>query len=463
MEDFPTPETNVNETPADACLDAAAVEAATEVEQVEAGVPCADLSGAAGTGKTFEVLRRCRENEDYGMLTATTGIAAVNLGAVTLNSALGYFDTASMQDAYLSGQIVRRLHDIAVERRWLIVDEKSMLDAVQLDILYRATEEVNRYRDVERPLGILTVGDFCQLPPIKARFAFDADCWPRFAANSVRLDRVWRQDGGVFLEGLNFARAGRGVEAAEALTSAGVVWHQALDTSFDGTTILPKNDMVSRYNELGLAKVAGERITVTSRRWGQQRREWGESRTTHEWGIPPRTDFKIGAYVMVLSNDTPEFTYVNGDCGHVTGYSDDYGIPYFSVKLVRTGQTVRIGRIVRNVTTAEEPAGWNGRKVGALDPSYCPEIHKVGKKRGWVIGQVEYFPLRLAYASTVHKSQGLTLDRCQIDVRDQFFGKPAMAYVALSRCRTAGGLRVVGSRERFVQQCKIDERVRGWL
>jgi ATP-dependent DNA helicase PIF1 len=80
-----------------------------------------------------------------------------------------------------------------------------------------------------------------------------------------------------------------------------------------------------------------------------------------------------------------------------------------------------------------------------------------------VEGQVQFWPVRLAYASTVHKSQGLSLDRIQCDIRDQFFGQPAMAYVALSRCRTLAGLRIVGQRERFIRQCNTDARVRRWL
>jgi ATP-dependent exoDNAse (exonuclease V) alpha subunit len=84
-------------------------------------------------------------------------------------------------------------------------------------------------------------------------------------------------------------------------------------------------------------------------------------------------------------------------------------------------------------------------------------------KRRFVEGQVEMWPVRLAYASTVHKSQGLSLDKLQVDVRDHFFSQPAMIYVALSRCRTLEGLRVVGQRERFIKQCTIDERVRPYL
>lgn len=434
----------------------------TAAETVTADVPCADLGGVAGSGKTFEIVRRCREDDGYGMLCSTTGISAINLGATTVNALLAYFDTESCRDAYLSGQLTRRLHDVGLNHRWLIIDEKSMLDAAQLDYIYRATEEANRYADMtKRPLGLMLSGDFCQLPPVKARWCFEADCWPRFAANSVTLTKVWRQDGGLFLDGLNAARAGDGVRAAGLLTDAGVVWHNALATEFDGTTILPKNDMVARYNALALARVKSPTIRVTSRRWGTQRPEWGESKRTHEWGIPPTAEFKVGAYVMLLANESDGaggFSYVNGDCGHIV----DGSAGSFDVQLVRTGAVVTVFKIARSVETADEPSSWDGaaKSDGTF---YSPRVHRSTRRRRWIVGQVEYMPMRLAWASTVHKSQGLTLDRCQIDIRDSFFGMPAMAYVALSRCRTAAGLRIVGQAERFVKQVKIDERVRRWL
>ena len=78
-------------------------------------------------------------------------------------------------------------------------------------------------------------------------------------------------------------------------------------------------------------------------------------------------------------------------------------------------------------------------------------------------GQINYFPIRLAYASTVHKSQGLSLDRCQIDFRGWMLKQPAMAYTSLSRCRSIEGLRIVGMKEAVADKCRIDEKVRRYL
>jgi ATP-dependent DNA helicase PIF1 len=433
-------------------------------------VPCARLIGCAGTGKSYTLATRTRENSKYGLLTATTGISAINLGggARTLNSTLGYFDSSSMRDAFLTGSMARKVHDIAREYQWIIVEEYSMLVAEQLTILHRAVAEANRHRDVIQPLGILLVGDLAQLPPVKGAWCFDSDIWPEFASHTERLDKVWRQNGGPFLDSLNHVRSGSGRDAADILLAAGATFHTQVHTEFDGTTILPKNKMVNRYNELALSRIPGPTITVRSRRWGQQRPEWGENKYTHEWGIPPARDYKVGALVMILAN-RPDFSVVNGDCGHIVSYnppSTTDGVEEsFVVKMLRTGREEVITRTVRPVEEHDGPDDFHGPRIHKDDDigAYIPEVHYRARTRKYVMGQVEYFAMNLAYASTVHKSQSLTLDRVQADFRDPFFGEPAMLYVARSRCRSLEGLRIVGSVDRFVERCNIDRRVLPWI
>lgn len=428
-------------------------------------VPCARLIGCAGTGKTYQLISRTRADGSYGLLTSTTGVSAVNLGAITVHSTLGFSDTFSLRDSYLTGRLARALHDIGLTRRRLIIEEYSMLHADQLDLIYRGVEEANRYRDMNFPLGILLVGDLAQLPPVKGPWVFNADCWESFAGNTERLTHVWRQDDGPFLDALNLLRAGCGGRAGDALTSAGAKWYTQLDNEFDGTTILPKNDMVNRFNSLALSRVQGNLFTLTSRRWGKERREWGFHPRTHEWGIPPRLDLKVGALVMVLSNSS-DFSVTNGDTGHVEDWDEGNG--QVTVKLLRTGKSTPIASIVRGVEEPNQPAGWpdSAPKLDDTDeggPEWHAAPHYRRRVKRYVTGQIEYYPLRLAYASTVHKSQSLTLDRVQVDFRDRFFSSPAMLYVALSRCRTLGGLRLVGSPDRFAAQCQIDERTTPWL
>ena len=444
-------------------LDSSADEVMIEAPPEDQPVPCARLIGCAGTGKTYTLIQRTTQDPAYGLLSSTTGVSAVNLGAITVHSTLKWSDTLSLRDAFLTGRLSRTLADIGERYRWLIIEEYSMLHGDQLDLIYRGVEEANRRPALrDRPLGILLVGDLAQLPPVKGPWCFTANSWDAFAANTERLTKVWRQDGGPFLDALNLLRAGDGQAAATLLSRAGARWHTQLDNEFDGTTILPKNDMVNRYNALALSRVRGQSFIVQSRRWGQQRREWGENPRTREWGIPPRLELKVGALVMVLAN-APDFSVVNGDTGHVLDGGGDSG--QVTVKLLRTGRDTTISPIIRAVEEADQPSGGGDWPRVADDgmAEWLARPHYRKRTRRWVTGQIEYTPLRLAYSTSVHKSQSLTLDRVQVDFRDRFFGMPAMLYVALSRCRTLEGLRLVGSAERFAAQCSVDSRVLPWI
>jgi ATP-dependent DNA helicase PIF1 len=428
----------------------------------ERPTPCQFLTGRAGTGKSYQVMQRAQADPDWAMVTATTGIAAVNLGAVTINSILKYFDTLSMRDAFLQGHLTRILHKIAKRKKWFLVEEASMLEEDQLDYLYRAVGEANMYGDIKSPMGIMLVGDFAQLPPVSGKWAFSAACWKEFAAQATRLTKVWRQSEGPFLEALNLARMGQGGPCAELLTAAGIEWHSARVVEFDGTTILCKNDMVRRHNQEVLKKVQGDSLTVAARRWGQQRAEWGENPRTHEWGIPPKMELKLGAYVMILANNR-DFSMVNGDCGYIRQYDAENEM--FTIELVRTGKEIQLSKLVRDVATYDQPANWDGERLLEMDGpvGWYPHPHAYTDSQKYVLGQIEYFPMRLAYASTCHKAQGLTLDRVQVDLRDRFWQAPAMSYVALSRCRTLEGLRMVINKDSFVRQVQMDARVRPWL
>lgn len=424
--------------------------------------PCARLIGCAGTGKTYTLQARLKENPKWALLTSTTGISAVNLGCITLNSQLKYFDVESMRDAYLCGRLVRALHEIAQEYRWLVVEEYSMLEDYALSILYRGVSDANRCKDIKEPMGILLVGDLAQLPPVSGRWCFYADHWEKFAANTERLTHVWRQKGGPFLDALNLMRAGNGAAAMEVLTAAGVKWHTMRDDNFEGTTILPVNRQVNAHNALVLDRLQGKRYTVTSRRWGKQRSEWGLSSRTQEWGIPPTMDLKLNAIVMIKANH-PDFDYVNGDGGHVLEIYEHHVV----VELFRNGREVSVGKIVRGVESSVKPPDWQDSNVrlSAMedDGGWLARPHYRKHMRRYVTGQIEFLPIALGYASTVHKTQSLTLDHVQCDYRHAFFKAPAMLYTGLSRCRTLEGLRLVGQPDVFVRSCNIDPQVIPWL
>lgn len=435
-------------------------------------VRCSLITGAAGTGKTYSIRRKIADDPDEGVLCATTGIAAVNLNTVTINSLLKYFDTESLTNAYISGRLVRQLSEVAKSVDNLYVDEMSMMAAEQLDIIYQAIRAANRQKKMEkinpRGLGITLTGDFAQLPPIKARWAFEAECWPEFERGLTRLEKNYRQGEGGFLEAINHLRAGHGDDGAEALSRTPAEFSKALDLEFPGTTIMSKNDEVDKFNWVRLRRLTTRSFKVRSNRWSVVKHPG-------EWKlIPDELELKAGAYVMILANDTVSggFEYANGDCGWVEDVDPRENVIF--VRLARNDEVVEIRQINRYQESSDQPrVELDDDALSADDDDLRREPIPIEPVWGspwfnqrsgkYVVGAVRYFPLRLAYASTVHKSQGLTLDRCQLDIRNAFFGTPAMTYVAVSRCRTAEGLRIVGSPQLLAQRCKIDPKISRWI
>jgi len=429
------------------------------------------ITGPAGTGKTFSMKQRILADRKYGMLCATTGIAAVNLDSITVNSVLGYFDTEDLEDKYQQGRITQAMVSLRREGyRNLIIDEVSMMSAEQLDLLYMAAAKTGMYAGVGDSLGLIVTGDFAQLPPVNARWAFEADCWPRFEANTTRLTKFWRQKSPKFLEALQAARRGNGGECVALLQELGVEFASGIATDYDGTTVVSTNAEVSRFNSIQLMKLPGRPFGLKTERWGRQRGEWMWN-PVREVGIPDVVPMKIGALVMILANQIPNFDYANGDLGHVVDVGQRAnGKVIIYVELKRTGAIVKIGRIHRKHLVKELPKEYEaaardskGRpKYTGRNPHNIPYWDPDARK--WVIGGITYFPLRLGYASTVHKSQGLSLDSIQVDIRKAFFGEKNMAYVALSRVRTPEGLRIVGTPELLARRIKAaPEVVARWL
>lgn len=438
------------------------------------------LAGPAGSGKTF-LTRAWAEQERGLVLCATTGIAAINLGGTTINALLSYFDTKSLQENYTNGMLTARLGKLwrsGVRR--IILDEVSMLDGDQLTYLVRAINEVNGKGYVlgsadedesgVPQLGLTLVGDFAQLAPVKAIYAFESPEWQqppaasdaRFAEATHTLTEIRRQADPEFIQALRAARIGEGKAAAEYFYGMGR-FHAETEDRFEGPTLLARNAAVDRYNWLRLDKIPGRTVLFASERWGKQRSEWGDpNKPPNTWGIPMRLSLKEGALVMVLANKKPllggpmsGYVYVNGDLGELVQADETNKIA--QVRLQRTGQIVPVDYVRREV-------------LQPCDAARRKELRAEGKEElisddgKWEItGWISYLPLRVAYASTIHKSQGLSLDAVQININDPFFKTSGMAYVALSRARTCVGLRLVGTPKLLIERCTADPRLRPWL
>lgn len=435
------------------------------------------VAGPAGTGKTWWLKAVQAFDPDGCVLAATTGIAAVNLGeGTTINALLKYYNTASLRDAFVGGWLegsIAKLRSAGIRR--ILLDEVSMMDGDQLTILARAIDNVNAQRKEDMPeFGLILGGDFAQLPPVgvdrkaggtgsrgdeTAIFAFESPEWSRYADHTFRLTTIRRQADRAFIEALQACRRGDAGYVAEFF---GPLMQATTDDHFDGPTILAKNESVEKYNQLRLDRVPGQIIEFRAVRWGELRKDWGgPGGDPKKWNIPELLRLKVGALVMVLANKNdaeqgaamPEYRYVNGDLGYIVDVSG--GQP--RVKLQRTGQDVTVEYVRRENVIPLEP----GRRKELRAQGTPERIDAKGRYE--ITGTIDYMPLRLAYATTVHKSQGLSLDQVQVNIKDSFFSSPGMLYVALSRARTLAGLRLVGSPALLKARCTVSPKVRPWL
>ena len=460
------------------------------------------ITGAAGTGKTTLLKDRMADNPSYGTLCATTGIAAVNLGSTgvhvtTINSALGYYDVADMKGKFVQGKLSSKARGlIAQNGPRIILDEVSMLGAEALDMLHDVMSDIEEGRTTGPELGFVVTGDFLQLPPVKQQWAFMANCWPKFEAATTRLATVHRQQHPEYLRILSEIRRGNNIMAPLDLYNnvPEVSWREYPDHDFPGTTIFGVNKQVDRMNRIRLEalKRAGKKpIQFHSHRWGKQKGEWKL--------IPEVLEVTESAYVMVLLNDPPHFTYANGDCGTVLELDNGKCV----IELARNGSTIVIPWVTRRYEVEGEPAEFAGLVETSLTfsewkrsleevefedegiaglteteqrgkyKSYLVSLTSKHKKWGrpyydydkqvYVLGEVVYMPIRLAWATTVHKSQGLTLNQIQVDMSHGFFGGPSMAYVALSRVRSPEGLTIVGGPSLLQKRIKAPMECERWF
>jgi hypothetical protein len=410
------------------------------------------------------------------MLCATTGIASVNLGeGTTLNSCLGYFDTPSLIDSYASGRLTGRLGKLwrgGIRR--LLIDEVSMMDAEQLTIITRAIDELSgrgyvldhqladeidedlRGEDVTRrsAIKISLVGDFCQLPPVKAPWAFTSGEWARYAASQHLLTKVHRQVDPAFIAAMSAARTGEKDTVVDYFRDRLV---DAPDHHYDGLTVVATNDAADRLNALRLDRIQSPLMYWESATWGKPRGDWKN--------IPEKLGLKVGALVMILANTRDQvdgippylwpLRYANGDLAEVVEM-DAPGARVW-VKLQRNGRVLPVEWVTRQNNIPLEP----GRKTALRAAGQDHLLSEDGKFE--TVGEVTYLPLRLSYASTVHKCQGLSLDRVQVLTREGMFRQPGLLYVSLTRARTPEGLRLVGSVDGLRERVTVHPDLGAWL
>jgi ATP-dependent DNA helicase PIF1 len=373
------------------------------------------LTGMAGTGKSTLLRQFITETLKKVDVTAPTGVAALNVGGMTVHRFCGmllgpqdgqdnesYFEQLHCNPRPSVRAGFRRVRNCEV----LVIDEISMLPGRQLDFveyLFR------RLRGREQPFGgaqVIVTGDFLQLPPVRtneaARYdwAFLSRAWQRAEFKTIALETVRRQDEPEFVRALgNFRRGCIWDEDARLL--------QSRIRNFPPsnlTRLFTHNVQVDRWNDFQLEELPGEMAVLKAEQIGP---ETQQEFLCKNLLTPETLRLKPGALVMFTVNKNERGqrkpVFVNGQVGTVEAIAP--GLVW-----VRSHDN----------TVAVEPFTWRYSEKDADSATFTQ------------------FPLRLAYAMTIHKSQGLTLDAAYLDIRAA--REPGQAYVAVSRVRTLAGL-----------------------
>jgi hypothetical protein len=392
------------------------------------------LTGQPGSGKTHTVNRYLRELAGTGVnyaYTASTGIAATHGHGTTIHawSGIGIRDALTRRDLDVLATN-RRLAARIKKTSVLIIDEISMLPARSLTLVDMVCRHI---RETQAPFGgmqVVFVGDFFQLPPVVRRrhdpemlqfgdedggfgseFAHASAAWRDLDPTVCYLSEQHRQNDEPFLEILDAIRANActGIHRERLLER--IIQRDQLPAS--RTRLFTHNAAVDEINQQQLAKLPDETHIFPMTGKGQQPAVDALKRGCLS---PDRLEVKQQAVVMFTKND-PAGRYVNGTLGIVEDFDEESGSP---VVRTRTGK-----RIVA------EPVTW--------------KIEENGKERA----SVTQVPLRLAWAITVHKSQGMSMDYAVIDLSRAF--EYGQGYVALSRLRSLAGLHLLGLNEKALQ------------
>jgi ATP-dependent DNA helicase PIF1 len=370
------------------------------------------LTGAPGAGKTYvlnQFIGRAMRAGKRLAVTASTGIAASHIGGTTIHSwsGLGILDELSSDDLKRLGgsdRLIKRYNTIDI----LVIDEVSMLHGARLDMV---NELAKLLRSNDAPFGglqVILVGDLFQLPPISRGtdvfdFAHLSNAWTELNPKICYLTEQHRQqDHDALLELLEAMRRNEVDEHHGHLLQQRMTEHPGSDVVI--TRLYSHNLYVDAINQrhLDAIKTSGKLFEMRTKGGRAKLEQLAKSLLA-----PEVLELKIGAEVMFVANNFAE-GFVNGSRGKVIDFDDD-------VPVVRLN---------------------NGRKIYVEPHSWS--LSEDGKVRA----EITQLPLRLAWAITIHKSQGMSLDAAEIDLSKAF--TPGMGYVALSRVRSLDGLFLQG-------------------
>lgn len=389
------------------------------------------LTGKAGTGKSTFLHYIAQTTKKKYVILAPTGIAAINVGGATLHSffKLPFHPLLPNDRRYSTQQLRNTLKynsekiKLIRELELIIIDEISMVRADIIDFIDKILRVYSH--NMRIPFGgkqLLLVGDVYQLEPVlkeedwqllrpyyPSKFFFDAHVFRTFQLVCIELQKVYRQRDDKFISILDHIRTSTITTTDLSLLNQQVGQHQPMDAHQLSITLSTRRDTVDYINSLHLSKLPGDATILH----GSIDGEYPENNLP----TPIELEVKTGAQILFIKNDR-EKRWVNGTLGTIIGIGDEEDGKIY----VRTEQG-------EDVDVEQEV--WNNVRY-----TYNQKEQKVEEE---ILGSFQQFPLRLAWAITIHKSQGLTFNQVKIDLSGGVFAG-GQTYVALSRCRSLKGI-----------------------
>lgn len=389
------------------------------------------LTGKAGTGKSTFLHYIAQTTKKKYVILAPTGIAAINVGGATLHSffKLPFHPLLPNDRRYSTQQLRNTLKynsekiKLIRELELIIIDEISMVRADIIDFIDKILRVYSH--NMRIPFGgkqLLLVGDVYQLEPVlkeedwqllqpyyPSKFFFDAHVFRSFQLVCIELQKVYRQRDDKFISILDHIRTSTVTNTDLSLLNQQVGQHQPMDAHQLSITLSTRRDTVDYINGLHLSKLPGDATILH----GSIDGEYPENNLP----TPIELEVKTGAQILFIKNDR-EKRWVNGTLGTIIGIGDEEDGKIY----IRTEQG-------EDVDVEQEV--WNNVRY-----TYNQKEQKVEEE---ILGSFQQFPLRLAWAITIHKSQGLTFNQVKIDLSGGVFAG-GQTYVALSRCRSLKGI-----------------------
>lgn len=375
------------------------------------------LTGSAGAGKTYtlnQYIHYLKARKVPVAITASTGIAATHMNGMTIHTWAGIGIKDQLDSTDLARMFERKYLRTHLDKvQVLIIDEISMLHAKQLELV---NQVLQYFKGNQLPFGgiqVVVSGDFFQLPPVgkpdesnRDKFAFMSKAWVEAKFSVCYLTEQYRQDDQELNQILNEIRS-------ESISSQSIEWLQQSRNNLlddDITKLYTHNADVEQINQRFLNGLDKDGQMYTAELKGNEKMLMTLAGSVR---APEKLVLKLGAKVMFVKNNF-ENGYINGTLGEVVGFVSD----------------------------AEHA---NLPKVRLRDGSHviaAPEVWSVDNDGGKPLATFSQVPLCLAWAMTVHKSQGMTLEAAEIDLSNTF--EKGQGYVALSRLKSLSGLRLLG-------------------